>query len=332
VAILELDEEHTEVLVLRSGEPRFVRSLMRGTRGLPDDAPQLANELRQTLAAWRMQGGEPIEQIYVVGSGRGTPGLEPFFAGELGLTVLDLPTPSFDEFTAEQQAQLPRYAKAIALALSLSRRGVDLNLRQGPIAAQQSFQFLREKTPLLAGLAAAIFVSFGFSIFAEMRALDAERVGLERQLEVATQAHFGKSTSEPVTGNEWLEDAISGKSDDPVPTIDAFDVMVELSERLPPADTLPHDIHEFDYNRGIVKIQGVVPSIDDAHEVAKLMGEHDCFQGVKVARTTRLKQEDKQKYTLEFTVKCGGSTDKKDKKSKDAKAKTPASKGAEGDE
>ena len=292
VAILELDEEHTEVLVMRSGEARFVRSLMRGTRGLPDSAPLLANELRQTLAAWRMQGGEPIEQIYVVGTGRFTAGLEHFFAGELGLAVLDLPPPQIEGMTPEQLGLLPRFAKAIALALSLSRRGSDLNLRQGPIAAQQSYQFLREKTPLFASLTAAIVVSFGFSIFAEMRALDTQRESLEHQLAAATQSNFGKSTSRSDRGSRMAGQRHQRQER----RRDAADRRLRRDGRAvgeaAAGQQAAHDIQEFDYNRGVVKIQGVVPSIDDAHNVAERMGEHECFQGVKVARTTRLKQED----------------------------------------
>jgi general secretion pathway protein L len=223
--------------------------------------------------------------------------------------------------TAEQQEQAPRYAKAIGLALSLSRRAADLNLRQGPLEAQQSYQFVRDKTPLLAGLAAAIFVSFGFSIFAEMRALNTEKESLERQLEAATQSNFGKKTKDVKAATQMLEDAISGKTDDPVPRIDGFGVMVEFSERLPPADKLTHDIAEFDYNRGDVKIQGIVPTIDDAQVVADKMKEHECFRDVNVGRTTRLKNEEKQKYTLEFTVACGAQ----EKKPK-AGAKAPQAK------
>jgi general secretion pathway protein L len=322
VAILELDEEHSDLLVLRRGEPRFARTIARGVRGLPDTATELAQVLRQTVGAWRMQGGEPLETVYVVGSGHATPGLGGFMQRELGIEVRDLPPMSLEGLTPDQKAELPRYAKAIAMALGLSRRAADLNLRQGPLQAQQSYQFLRDKTPLIAGLGAAIFVSFGFSIFAEMRALGAEQESLERQLEIATQTQLGEKTADPKKATQLLEDAISGKTGDPVPRVDAFGVMVELSERLPPADKLTHDIAEFDYNRGQVVIKGIVPTIDDAHAVADKMKEHECFREVNVARTTRLNNQDKQKYTLEFSVECGPA-EKKDKPGAKSSSKAP---------
>jgi len=174
----------------------------------------------------------------------------------------------------------------------------------------------------LAGLAAALAVSFGFSLFAEMSALSAEREGLEQQLAAATQAHFGKKTTDPVVAADLLESAITGKTDDPMPGIDAFDVMVELSERIPAEIT--HDIAEFDYSRGDVIIKGIVPKIDDAHTIAARLKEHECFQNVDVKKTTHLKNQDKHKYTLEFTASC----EDKSKAAKGKKgSKTPAAKG-----
>jgi general secretion pathway protein L len=225
---------------------------------------------------------------------------------EIGVPLADLPKAQVEELTPELEYQLPRFGKALGIALSLSRRGTDLDLRQGPLAAQQSFQFLREKTPLLAGLAAAIFVSFGFSVWAELRALSAEEQVLTRQLEVATMTHFGEKATDLAQAQQLIEDAISGKTDDPIPKIDAFDLMIELSERIP--SDMVHDLPEFEFNRDKATLKGVVPTIDDANKVAAAMREHPCFKDVNITRTTRLQNQDKQKYTLEMNVRCGPAT------------------------
>ncbi len=325
-AILDLDDDHADLLILRRGEPRFVRSLHRGVSSLPEEAEGLSRDLKQTIGAWRVSGGEPLEALFVVGSGRHVPGLDPWLQGELGIPALNLPRPALDNLTADQEVELPRFAKAISLALSLSRHAADLNLRQGPVEAQQSYQFLREKTPLLAGLAAALAVSFGFSLFAEMSALSDEREGLEQQLAAATQTHFGKKTTDPVVAADLLESAIRGKSDDPLPEIDAFDVMVELSERID--DEIVHDIAEFDFSRGDVIIKGIVPKIEDAHTIAAELKEHECFHDVDVKKTTHLKNQSKHKYTLEFTADCKAQA-KGTKGKKGSKAPAKTKKGAQ---
>jgi len=321
VAIVDIDDETTDVVILLAGQPRFIRSLSRGATSFPGEAADMARDLRQTVGAWRMQGGKAIEAVYVVGTGRYVPGIEAWLQEYLGAPVVDLPKPDLDGVTDAHLGELPRYAKALSLALSLSRRPLDLDMRRGPLETQQSYQFIRDKTPLLSGLGAAIFVSFFFSVVAEQQALEAEQQSLEAQLEVATQANFGKPTTDPKVATGYLDDAIAGRTGDPVPKIDAFDVMVELSERIP--KDITHDIAEFDYNRGNVTIKGIVPTIEDANLVKGKMAEHECFKNVNITRTTQLAKQDKQKYTLEFEVDCG-TDKKKDGKSKKGSKKSKA--------
>lgn len=317
-AIIDIDDDTIDVLILRRGEPRFVRSLSHGALGLPGNQRQIKRELRQTLGAWRIQGGPPIETVYVVGAGRSIPGLDGFLQAEVGITPADLPKLALEGLTVEQQVTLPRFAKALALALSLSRRSPDLNLRQGPLEAQQSYQFLREKVPMLAGLGAAIFVSFGFSVFAELQALDAEQETLAKQLEVATETRLGTKTRDVTVTQKLLDNAIKGKTDDPLPQMDAFDVMVEMSKAVP--QDITHDIADFEVNREAVVIKGKVDSIDHAETVESKLAENPCFKEVKRTRTDRLEKENKQKYTLEFKVDCSTDTADKDGKA-GAKAK-----------
>jgi general secretion pathway protein L len=326
IGILDVGDKHIDFVVLRGGEPRFSRTLSRGIQGLTEEAEKqaLSRELKQTLAAWRTQGGAPLSALYVVGSGRDLPSLGHFLQSETGLWPAELPRLVLEVAGPGELAALPRYAKALGLALSLGRRSSDLDLRQGPLQAQQSYQFLREKTPLLAGLAAAMFVSFGFSVFAEMRALSNEREALEQRLESAAEQTFGEKTRDPKHAEQLLDAAIGGKSEELLPRMDAFDVLVELSQRVP--KEMVHDIAEFEYNRGQVKVQGIVPTIDDANTVASSVGEHECFKDVNIARTTKLKNEDKQKYTLEFSVRCEAQ------KPKGKGPKPKAETTAEGDE
>jgi len=332
VAILELGEDNADLLILRDGEPRFARSTSQGLAGLPAAASVIARDLRQTIGAWRVQGGAPLGAIYVVGTGHEVEGLDAFIQSQLGVPVLPLPKPMLDGLSPDQAARLPRFAKALGLAMSLSRRPRDLNMRQGALEAQQSFQFLRDKTPLLAGLTAAIFVSFGFSVFAETRELDSSHATLQHQLENATQAHFGHKTGDLTEADELLSNAITGKTGDPMPTMDAFDVMVEVSKRIP-AEVV-HDIADFEYNRGEVTIKGIVPAISDANLVKDKMAEHECFNDAKISGTTQLKNQDKQKYTLEFSVRCQAdeqSKGKKGKKSKKGKGSSKPGTGKGGD-
>jgi general secretion pathway protein L len=301
LAILDVGEHTAEIVVLLDGEAVFARTLSRGTAGLPASAHTLARELRQTLAAWRSQGGAPLQGVYLVGVGASATGAEVFLSTELGVTLLPLPRPRLEGLTPEQTLELPRFAKALGLALGLAGRAKAHNLRRGALEAERSYPYLREKIPMLSGLAAVIAVSFGFSAVAEVRALDAEREMLGARLVAASRDVLGEDISEPEKAKELLEPGTGKVDEDPLPRVDGFDVMVQLSKAVP--SDVVHDVLDFDVQRGKVTLQGVVPTVGDAETIAKNMRENRCFKSVNVGRTSVF-GDNKQKYTLEFEFKC----------------------------
>ena len=321
IAILELGETTTDLVVVSGGEAVFARTLSRGTVGLPASAPTLARELRQTVASWRAQGGEPLSAIWLAGAGAQYQGAQTFLSDELGVAVLPLPAPRVDGVTPELAASLPRFAKALGLAVGLAGRPRTFNLRRGALEAERRYPFLREKIPLLSGLAAVIVVSFGFSIVAESRALDSEREVLEARLAQVTREVLGEETTDPERARELLEKGPAA-DEDPLPRADAFDVMVQLSKAVP--KDVVHDVVELDVARGHVVVQGLVPTNRDAEHISDKMKEHRCFRDVKIPRTTQF-AEGKQKYVLEFELKC---EDKKKKADAPADSAAPAASAA----
>ena len=65
IALIDLGGSRTEVVLLSNGEPVFARTLSRGVQGLPQSAPLLAAELRQTFAGWDAHGGTPVTLAYL---------------------------------------------------------------------------------------------------------------------------------------------------------------------------------------------------------------------------------------------------------------------------
>ncbi|EYF02916.1 type IV pilus biogenesis protein PilM [Chondromyces apiculatus] len=326
VAILDLEHHSSDVLILQDGEPVFARTLSRGTAGLPGSASMLARELRQTFAAWRNLGGEAPAGMYLIGGGASVHGAEAFLAGEVGVSILPMPQPKLEGVTPEQAAALPRFAKALALALGLAGRPKGLNLRRGALEAERSYPFLREKVPLLAGLGTVIALSFGFSMVAEMRGLDAENEALTAALATASRDVLGEETSDPVRARELLESGPAA-DEDPMPRIDAFDVMVQLSKAVPKEVT--HDVLELDVSRGHATIQGVVPSVADAQAITEKLKEYRCFRDVKVGRFSQY-TEGKQKYVLEMTLACEDKKKKTTKSGADAEGSASPSEKPEG--
>lgn len=304
VAVCDLGTVSSDVIVMKGGEPVFARTVALGTKGLPGTAAKLARELRTTIAAHRALGGEPPTRLLLCGGGAYVSGAEAFLSSALEIPVEVLPTPAIEMATVapEHHAAVARFAKAIGLALGLGPRAAGLNLRKGPLAFERGFAWVKEKVPLLAGLAAVILVSFLFSGWAQLYAKSKEKAVLEKALSLVTKDVLGEETSSPARANELLASQTTLADEDPLPHADSFDVMVKLSELIPPSMT--HDIEELDIQKQHVILHGIVGSIPDAQAIKTALESERCFSDPKITRTTAQVGGTAQKYVLELDIKC----------------------------
>jgi general secretion pathway protein L len=302
VALFDLEPARSELVILERGEPVFARTLSRGTEGLPASAPMLVREFRQSLAAWRMSGGARPEAAFLVGPGASAPNAREFLQEELDLPIAPLPPPHLDEARPEHIAQVPRFAKAVSLALALGARGKGYNLRRGALTYERGYGFLRERVPLLAGLFVVVVVSFFFATWSELHALAQEKTTLEAALTTVTKEVLGEGTPDPQHAIDMLDKTATGADEDPLPRVDAFDVMVQIAQAVP--ENLAHDIEELDVQRGHATVHGIVPTIPDAQQIATQLKTLRCFQEVKITRTNQVVGEERQKYVMEFDLKC----------------------------
>jgi general secretion pathway protein L len=304
VAIVDLGGKTSEVLILERGEPVFARTLSTGTEGLPASARRLERDLRVSLAAHRAQGGDAPACVYLCGGGAFASGAEGFLSGSLLVPVQLLPEPLLDATAvgAESVRQLPLYAKALALSLSLAGRGAGLNLRRGPLAFERGFAWVRDRIPVLAGLAAVILVSFVFSAWARLHAVHKEREVLVAALGEVTKEVLGSEATSAEEAQELLSKEAALTDEDPMPHADGFDVMVLLSQAIP--TSMVHDIEDLDVQKGHVTVHGIVGSVADAQAIKDTLAEDRCLAGVNLKNATATIGSDRQKYTLEFDLRC----------------------------
>jgi len=319
LAIVDLGARAIEVLVLERGETVFARTLSMGTEGLPASAPRLAREIRLSFASHRAQGGSLPERVVLCGGGAFVSGAEGFLSGELEMPVQLLPEPALDLSTLGDAArELPRYAKAVALALSFAGRATGMNLRRGPLAFERGFGWVRERLPVLAGLGAVVLVSFVFSGWSRIHEVHSERAALQGALAAVTKEVLGTEADTAQDAEDLLAKEASLTDQDPMPHADAFDVMVRLSEAVPQAVT--HDVEELDVVNGRVTIRGIAGSIPEAQSIATALGENKCMSDVKIKSTTQAVGGDRQKYVMEFQLKCPEDAKPASKKKGDSSA------------
>jgi general secretion pathway protein L len=326
VAIVDLGARASEVLVIERGEPVFARTLSRGTEGLPGTAPRLARDIRMSFAAHRAQGGSPPGRVYLCGGGAFVSGAEGFLSGELEIPVQILPEPALDlSALPEQGRELPRFAKAIALALSLAGRGTGLNLRRGPLSFERGFAWVRERIPVLAGLAAVLLVSFVFSGWSRIYEAHSERDTLQAALATVTKEVLGTEASSAQDAQDLLAKEAALSDEDPMAHADGFDIMVRLSLAIP--SSIKHDIEELDLQKGHVVVRGIAGSIPDAQAIASAIADQPCMSDAKIKSTTQAVGSDRQKYVLEFDLKCPEDVKAAPKKKGEAGAAASASGG-----
>jgi general secretion pathway protein L len=325
VAIVDLGAKASDVIVIEGGEAVFARALSCGTEGLPATASRLAREIRVSFAAHRAQGGAAPASVWLCGGGAFVSGAEGFLAGELEVPVHRLPNPTLDVGPTDAQppAEIAQYAKAIALALGLSGKGSTLNLRRGSLSFERGFAWVRERVPVLAGLAAMILFSFVFSAWARLHEVHAARAVLESALGTVTSEVLGTEATTAQDAQDLLAKEAALSDEDPMPHADAFDVMVQLSQAVP--STMKHDIDELDVQKEHVSVRGLVGSIPEAQSIASSLSEVRCLNDVKIKNTTQAVGGDRQKYLMEFDLKCPEDVKAVPKKKGDASSASSAS-------
>jgi general secretion pathway protein L len=305
-AILDLGEDTSEFVVIHQGVAVFGRTLSIGVAGLPDSAADLVRVLKQTLVSWSTVSPGPIEAVYLSGGGAEAVGIVEYLAAYLKVEVAKLPqlallAPATGWDAVQPERDVPRYAKAIALALSLRTGAKDLNLRKGELSYQRGYGFLKAKVPLLVGLGAVLLISFVFSAWAESRSLERENADLSKAMSLLAGQILREETEDIERVVELLDQGTK-QENDPQPAIDGFELAVTLAERIP--KDFEHDIAELELQRGHVNLRGVVNSADQAQKVLEALKGRECFRDVKISQITQEVKSDRQKYSMEFDVRC----------------------------
>lgn len=301
IAIVDLGEDLTDVCVLREGRVVGTRSLSLGTSGFPNGAEELVARLRQTFGSYALTGGVEVVRAFLVGSGASLEGVLPFFSDRMGIPFEPLSDSNLEGTTPAHQRLMPRFARALGAAQHAARgRGIDL--RRGPLAFQRGYGFLKEKSPLLLGLGAAVLVSFIFATWAEMRSLEREREVLTARLEAETQALFGTAIVDPDEAEVQLQQALQQRAEDPMPHFGGLAVAVAVSEAV--SSDIVHDIEELDFQKGKLTLRGIVNSTEEAQSISKALEEHRCIEGANISKITQVVNSSREKYVLEATVRC----------------------------
>ena len=121
---------------------------------------------------------------------------------------------------------------------------------------------------------------------------------LDRRLVAETTEVFGA----PVSAAD-LEAKLSPKKEDsPLPRMTAFDLLVEISKRVPGKSDVKLEVIELTIEPKKIYLKAVADSQASIDAVTKKLKEVDCFTDVQLGRTDTV--NDGKQFTLTIPMKC----------------------------
>lgn len=314
--LIDVHHEGTDVCIVEAGHAGFARTLSVTTADLyGGQHGRLERELKQTLAAFRMEGGREPAGFFLCGTFATTPGVDEWLTRMIGAEVRLLPLPAAP---GADEAERPAFGRAAALAGRALARGKHLDARQGEFASLQTATAIRRHLPLLAACFLVILGAFIFSSYARYSVLDARHEQLVEELSDVTDEYFGVSASSPSQALRLLERGARGE--DPMPEFDAYDALAAISASIP--EEVVHDVRQLQIDlgdgeeTGRFSMRGTVGSVSDTEVVLRAIRDHRfiqrvgeeetrlvCFRELELGNTTAT-ADDRQAYRLEGQIQC----------------------------
>jgi Tfp pilus assembly PilM family ATPase len=269
-------------------------------------------ELRQTLASFRASNRFDVDSLLVVGGGGRLAGLLPYLEAELGIPArfpsvrpaLESGGEASADVAGEEGAapESDNYAQAAAIAIAASKGSREIDFRRGPFVYRASFSLLRQKGWHIAALTGALLLAGGIDVGARYSNLSAERKGLDKDLKAATTELFGQPREDAEAITLLMKKGFREEMA-PVPKATAFDLLDQISRKVPPADKVKLDIAELEIRPKKTYMKGTVDTAAAVDEMATKLKEIECFEDVSKGAITEVSGGSKQ-FTLTIGAKC----------------------------
>ncbi len=293
---------------------------------LDDALKPLIREIRQTLKGHLAAGGKSATRVLLCGGGSLIGNLETLMADELGIPVQRYGVPL--DGVLKTGPEPPAYETAVQ-AHALARReelqrARRFNVRRNELAFKGNYEFLKRRVIWAAVLVFAMLAAWGFTTYVKYSILADEADAQIASLKEQTRELFGKA----ITDGTTIEDKLKSKDENkaPMPTFDAFDIVVELSRRIPVS--VVHDVNLLDIKPKRITIKAMVDSeikaevtpgqpleegqSDPAQEVPqlsptdliqqKLSEFTECFTTIRIGKVQTVKE--RKKYQMDIESKC----------------------------
>ena len=280
--------KHSDGFVASHAEPATSESWARISEALMAELAPFARDLRQTLSACRAKTGFTPIAALLVGGGARLRGVGSFLTEQLGIPAW---RPSDDDLIAlagpklasggTPISALPIDSAAMTIGTAYDAAGgrPQFDLRSGALAVKMDLSFLRAKAVPL-GAAIAITAAFAAgSAYADLYRLKKAEKVLATRLATESADHFGSAKSaKDVLAMRGAGGAAGGMS--PLPKASAYDLLLEISHKVPPKDKITLDIDQLQIDEQKIDIQGTTKTTDGIDLLVTELKKVECFKEV----------------------------------------------------
>ena len=295
--------KHADGFVASGQEPPQSDAWAKISNVLIQELAPFARDLRQTMAACRAKTGfSPIAAI-LVGGGARLRGIGSFLTEQLAMPAwrltrddaVALAGPRIDPNAA---VQLPIDTGAMTVGMAYDAAGgrPQFDLQSGALAAKMDLSFLRAKAVQLGVAALAMAAFAAFSAYADLYRLRKSEKSLNTRLANESTEVFGS----PRTAKEVLSSTgASGTSQvSPLPKASAWDVMIDISAKVPPKDKITLDIDKLDIDETKVDITGIAKTPKEIDDFVVELKKIECFKEPQRGQTDTTDQGTKFRITI----------------------------------
>lgn len=306
IALVHLDAQHTEVAVFAGGRLVYGRSIRRGAQDLVADAAGAQvveasygvwlRDVLQSLQTTRARLGIAPEALVV--TGKVSSPLTHLIGRSLALPVRGPATLTGGEGLPVGASE---HAAVVGAALARGRDRAVYELRQGALAMAGSMSFVRAKSGLLAGCAAAILLFAAGAGWASYYKQRKAWTVLSARLKTESTELFGAPKEPRAVIAEAASSIAAAHS--PVPKMTAYDIFVKISEQLPPKDKVTLDVSSLEISADKVSLRGSAKTSDEIDLIDTQLKNIECFsEGSRGQTQTGAKGE--KTFQLSYKQTC----------------------------
>ena len=312
------EAKHRDGFIASSGRPAKSEAWAKISEVLSVELAPLCRDIRQTLAACQAKTGVVVGELVLLGGASRLQGLCQYLEENIGIKAQLLTSEDEVAILGDQAAYADVRADSAALAAGIAFDGATgrpaFDLRQGGLAYKADLSFLRGKMPQLVASLVAILLFGAACAYAGLHRLRKEESNLADRLATESRLAFGKE----LDAEDVLEKVgpVGDGEKSPVPTVTAYDILVELNENMPDKNSVAINIEQVNITPTSVEIRDATSAPtekSDALEGIKLLvtdlKKSPCFPDVSNPESDP-GANDTRRFKLSIDIKCGSQVEK----------------------